>query len=553
MMVQSGDRADPCHSRRMINMSLFSALMLVALGAGLSGCTGDPDPGAEPTGPAATSNSPVAAVTSGASGATAPATGFARDGFYVLSDFTPVRFRTEMLRIERFADYSVLRFKVTNLEETQRSGLLVFGGGSLGGFGGFHLVDSVNRKMYYALRKDNSYGTAFGSLDTWFQPGIAYEGFVYFPTLSPTVTRMTVLSPGSPGLYAGIPVMDGTEPPQAATEPPVPPGPSPMLGTFLPQGTIYRASSDLVGLTEDEAQSTTTSASEETIGLRTDVLFAFDSASLSDRAKTVLDEVAAETQAKADPAKPPIIVTGHTDSKGETAYNLTLSRQRAAAVQRELQARLGRGYQYRASGLGESTPIAEEGGADDAQARARNRRVEISYQIKQISPGTTTTATAGAQPATSPIAPPAQFRLDDTIATERTATVDGVRYRLKLPPAYRDGAFLVVPLEFTRDQPVAIGQWGTKFNDLSSGCIGNYTDFTATDPTTETTLVGVQIGPTPDSTPYCLDGTGGGNSPNIPVQSYVYLPAPAAGTTSITLNAGPFGTIENVPVEVPAE
>jgi outer membrane protein OmpA-like peptidoglycan-associated protein len=530
-------------------MKILSALMLVAVGAGLTGCTGGTEPGDKPTVPAVTSNPPVAAVTSGPPVVAVPATGFTRDGFYVDSAFGAIRFRTQMLRIERFPHYSVLRFKLTNLEEKQESGLLVFGGGSLGGFGGFKLVDSVNRKLHYALRAGNSTGNAFGSRDTWFQPGIAYEGFVYFPTLPTTVNQMTVLSPGSPGLFAGIPVMDGTEPPKAVTEPPVPPGPSPMLESVLPHGTVWRGSYDLVGLTEGDVQSTTTSATEETIGLRTDVLFAFDAATLSAKARAVLDEVAAETRAKADPAKPPIVVTGHTDSKGDGPYNLKLSRQRAAAVQSELQTRLGSGYQYRASGLGESKPIAKEGGVDDEQARARNRRVEISYQIKQTTPGTTTTTTPGAQPAISPIAPPAQFRLDDKIVTERTATIGGVGYRLKVPPTYRDGAYLVVPLGFTRDKPLPAGVPETSFDDLSTGCVGNYTDIRTIDPATKITQLRVQIGPQPDSTPYCLGGTGGGVSPNIPVQTYVYLPAPSAGTTTITLDAGPFGMIDNVPVE----
>jgi OOP family OmpA-OmpF porin len=423
----------------------------------------------------------------------------------------------------------------------------VFGGGSLAGFGGFDLLDSVNRKLHYALRADNSSGTAFGSRDTWFQPGIAYEGFVYFPALPATATRMTVLSPGSPGLYAGVPVVEGTEPPQAASEPPVPPGPSPMLKSTLLHGKIWRGSADLVGLTEGDDRSTATSASEETIGLRTDVLFAFDSATLSAKAKTVLDDVATETRAKADPAKPPIIVTGHTDSKGDDPYNLALSRRRATAVQHELAARLRGGYQYRVSGLGESKPIAKEGGPDDTQARARNRRVEISYQLKQTT--TATTTTPGAQPATGPTAPPAQFRRDDRIITERTATIDGVGYRLRLPSAYRDGAYLVVPLEFTRDKPLSAGSWGTRFDDLRRDCTSNYTDIKAIDPVTRMTHLGVQIGRKTGTFPYCVAGTGGGVTPNIPVQTYVYYPAPSSGTTTISLDAGPFGMIDNVPVE----
>jgi len=525
-------------------------LALVAMGVGLVGCTGGTSgTDDKPTGTAAT-RPPTESPASGSPTAIdSSTTGFTRDGFYVGSDFTAIRFRTQILRIERFSDYSVLRFKLTNLEEEQKYGLLVFGGGSPTGFGGFTLLDSVNRKMHYALRAGNAYGNAFGSRETWFQPGIPYDGFVYFPALPATVDRMTVLGPGSPGLFSGIPVVNGTEPPKAATDPPVPPGPSPMLGAVLPTGTIWRTSSDLVGLSEKEAQSTTTTATEETIGLRTDVLFAFDSAALSAKAKTVLDEVAAETRAKADPAKPPVIVTGHTDSKGDDSYNLKLSQKRAIAVQRELQARIGSGYQYRTSGQGESEPIAKEGGPDDAQARARNRRVEISYQIKQVTPGTTTTSTPGAEIATGAIAAPAAFRLNDKILTERTATIGDVGYRLRVPPTFRDGAYLVVPFEFTRDKRLPAGLDGTRFDDLGSGCAGRYTDITAIDPITKTTELRVQIGPEPGLTPFCLGGTGGGVSPDIPVQSYVYLPAPSAGTTKITLDAGPFGKIDNVPVE----
>jgi outer membrane protein OmpA-like peptidoglycan-associated protein len=524
---------------------VWSALVMVVVGVGPAGCTAGADPAGPPTVAAVTGSPSVAAGIGDP-----PATGFARDGFYVTYSFGAIRFRTQMLGIERFPGYSVLRFKLTNLEQERQSGLFLFGtGGIAQGFGGFDLVDSVNRKIYYALRAEHGSGHAFGSRDTWFEPGIAYEGFVYYPALPATVTRMTVLSHGSPGLYAGIPVVDGTEPPKAATAPPDPPGPSPMLESVLPQGTVWSVAADLIGMTENEVGSTSTSATEETIGLRTDVLFAFDSATLSAKAKAVLDEVAAETRARADPAKPPIIVTGHTDAKGTTAYNLKLSRQRADAVRRELQTRLGGGYQYRASGAGESQPIAKEGGADDERARARNRRVEISYQIKQSVPATTTTTTPGVQPATGPIAPPAEFRLDDRIVTERTATVEGVGYRLRLPPAYRDGAYLVVPVEFIRDRPLPAGRPETRFDDLTSGCVGAFTQLRAVDPATGSTLLRVEQGTRTDRVPFCLDGAGGGITPDLPVQTYVYLPAPAAGTTTITLDAGPFGRIADLPVE----
>ena len=121
---------------------------MVVVGVGPAGCTADADPASPPTVAAVTGSPSVAAGIGDP-----PATGFARDGFYVTYSFGAIRFRTQMLRIERFPGYSMLRFKLTNLEQERQSGLFLFGtGGIAKGFGGFDLVDSVNRKIYYALR-----------------------------------------------------------------------------------------------------------------------------------------------------------------------------------------------------------------------------------------------------------------------------------------------------------------------------------------------------------------------------------------------------------------
>lgn len=124
---------------------------------------------------------------------------------------------------------------------------------------------------------------------------------------------------------------------------------------------------------------------EETVNLSADVLFAFDSAQLTPEAAAVLEEASEEIRAEADPS-PPIEITGHTDSRGAADYNKRLSQQRADAVKTELERLLGSGYRYRTEGVGETQPVAKEGGSDDEQARARNRRVEISYRVRRRSP-----------------------------------------------------------------------------------------------------------------------------------------------------------------------
>jgi len=120
------------------------------------------------------------------------------------------------------------------------------------------------------------------------------------------------------------------------------------------------------------------------VDLSTDVLFAYDSDVLGPEAGAAI-EVAAQ-QLRAQPSRT-VAVTGHTDSQGDTAYNLGLSQRRAEAVRAALAAQLGAGWIVNASGVGESEPVADESRpsglsgaeADAAVAEAQrvNRRVAV--------------------------------------------------------------------------------------------------------------------------------------------------------------------------------
>jgi outer membrane protein OmpA-like peptidoglycan-associated protein len=69
-----------------------------------------------------------------------------------------------------------------------------------------------------------------------------------------------------------------------------------------------------------------------------------------------------------------IEISGHTDSLGPQAINLTLSEKRATAVKNYLIAHGVASDRLRAEGYGEFNPIATN---ETEEGRAKNRRVEF--------------------------------------------------------------------------------------------------------------------------------------------------------------------------------
>ncbi|WP_430503070.1 OmpA family protein [Micromonospora trifolii] len=113
--------------------------------------------------------------------------------------------------------------------------------------------------------------------------------------------------------------------------------------------------------------------------LAADVLFAFGRADLSPAARARLDEIAERLRTH---AKGKVQIDGHTDSVGDDAQNLTLSRRRAQAVRDALTATLAdSGITYEINGFGETRPVAPNtvDGKDNPKGRTSNRRVEIRF------------------------------------------------------------------------------------------------------------------------------------------------------------------------------
>ncbi|OWK32396.1 OmpA family protein [Sphingomonas mucosissima] len=133
------------------------------------------------------------------------------------------------------------------------------------------------------------------------------------------------------------------------------------------------------------------------ISLAGDITFDFNKASIRADAEPTLARLAELISAGGSGE---IAIEGHTDAKGEDAFNKRLSEQRAQAVKAYL---VGKGVaeaRLRTIGLGELRPVAPNAkpdGSDDEVGRQRNRRVEVVLP-KATAPGGTASPTPTATP-----------------------------------------------------------------------------------------------------------------------------------------------------------
>jgi outer membrane protein OmpA-like peptidoglycan-associated protein len=108
-----------------------------------------------------------------------------------------------------------------------------------------------------------------------------------------------------------------------------------------------------------------------------DVLFDTAQATLKPGAASTLDRLA---EFMRDNGERRVMIEGHTDSRGEDAYNRQLSERRADAVRDALLDRNVEQQRIRTVGLGEAYPVA----SNDTQAGMQeNRRVEIVISDEQ--------------------------------------------------------------------------------------------------------------------------------------------------------------------------
>lgn len=146
----------------------------------------------------------------------------------------------------------------------------------------------------------------------------------------------------------------------------------------LPPPRVVPFSERIVSLTPRVVSVAPKKTAPNTFNVGADILFAFNSATLSPNAQSVLRSVVDQLR-----SHHPAVVTirGYTDSIGSESYNLGLSQRRANAVQAYLRSQVP-GLTYHARGLGEADPVAPNthpDGSDNPAGRQKNRRVVISY------------------------------------------------------------------------------------------------------------------------------------------------------------------------------
>jgi outer membrane protein OmpA-like peptidoglycan-associated protein len=123
------------------------------------------------------------------------------------------------------------------------------------------------------------------------------------------------------------------------------------------------------------------------------VLFPSGGDTLSPTAQQSLEQVA--TALRDQPPERPIVIEGHTDSRGATEMNEQLSQRRAQAVANYLSSHGVDMSRLQVVGKGEENPIASN---DTTDGRASNRRVEIVLGGHGSQPATT----YGARPTQTP-------------------------------------------------------------------------------------------------------------------------------------------------------
>ncbi|WUH97429.1 OmpA family protein [Spirillospora sp. NBC_00431] len=180
-----------------------------------------------------------------------------------------------------------------------------------------------------------------------------------------------------PVVIAGVLTLALTVPGVAGADPTVPDGNLTKSVLSLDANAAVHGidlSNAVIALEEEQ-----TNGAQVTVRISADVLFAFNEATLTDTARRRIAALAPRLR----DAKGTVQVSGHSDSVGDPGYNMTLSKKRAESVKAELETVLnGTNLQIEASGHGETKPVApnEQAGKDDPRGRAKNRRVEITYE-----------------------------------------------------------------------------------------------------------------------------------------------------------------------------
>ncbi|USY17097.1 OmpA family protein [Nocardiopsis exhalans] len=293
--------------------------------------------------------------------------------------------------------------------------------------------------------------------------------------------------------------------------------------------------------------STTRAGDEEVIALHADNMFEFDESDPTDEAVDTIQEAAQSMRENLGEGTE-ITIIGHTDGKGADDYNQDLSQERAEAVRDLLKEELGTDFTLSTEGRGSDEPVAEEGGDDDEEARARNRRVEFQYEVP-MSDTDSEEGDSGLDAAKRHVGPPAPYFEElDPFTTVTHEDLD-----LNVYPMVRDGAYLFQ----------MVGFQNSTLSDLEADLEGDEASLPGSPQQyTEGTMGGFRLEePGNGLIRYVIrirDGEGEYEdfadeiftlSPGEEYLALSVFPAPGPEVEEMTLYAGAFGEIPGVPVQ----
>ncbi|MGH3377181.1 MAG: OmpA family protein, partial [Actinoallomurus sp.] len=240
---------------------------------------------------------------------------------------------------------------------------------------GITLVDGTADKVYYPLTTNTGACLCSDVTNVEVAPGGHQELYAIYP--APAAGKVTVSVPVTVE-FADVAIGQGQAPPLPGQVDPA----KAALGQPAVRSLVNSSESDVQELDDDDAN--------RTLRLSADVLFAYNKAVLTSKAKAILKNVAGQIDASKGST---VKIDGYTDSTGTDVVNQPLSEHRAQAVQNALKGLVTRqGITYQPAGHGSQNPVAKN---DDASGRKRNRRVTVAFAKP---PEQQTTAPSSGQP-----------------------------------------------------------------------------------------------------------------------------------------------------------
>ncbi len=414
---------------------------------------------------------------------------------------------------------------------------------------GVVLLDPVAHKEYLPVR--DSQNRPFTSvLPASINDSYTHLAWVAFPAPQGSVSALDVALPNGGPQIPNVPISSATPPAAGGNLVAAQPAPfATSLGSANTAGLTLPIE-NLVETVGNPNGSDAESPTQDTVTLRSDVLFHFDKSNLTPAAHTILAQIAPQIKAR---AIGPVKVTGYTDSIGTDAVNNPLSQARARSVVTALQPATP-GITYASQGMGSADPVApntKPDGSDNPAGRALNRRVTIVFAVKAPSRPTPPPAAAQTTAPPSGQSRSISFSLNDGSGTAHyQATVDGL---------YRENDLVV--LKMTVQCAGVTGQSGSSCDgetelegsntvppvpmSANSEAYNTVSGFYLRDPSSGTEYIPLH---NTDGQPI----TAGvdvymGVGQSYPV--WAYFPAPAASTSAMTVVApGGSASVAGVPV-----